>query len=657
MHPLTAILGFTQPLFLIGLSALALPWLIHRINRARPLAWRFPSILRIPTAPLPRHGRRSVTDLLLMLLRMLIVSLIVLILAGPYWQPPAASLQPTGQLRVVLLDQSASMDGWQAMPQAQAALDAEAATWGSEDKVGWLFFSDRTEQEVEPQAGARERLMDAVAAAQPRSVAGDPAAALLAAAALVPQGATAELIIVSDFQSSDWNQSLPAPPAFTSIRTLRVGMPRTSNWTIQNAHALPASGTATRARVDVFNHGDQAGSASIELSAGNQLSRATMEVDARSSASVVMQLDGDNLSAHAIATLTAEADPYHGDNAFHFRISPPPALSVIALTPDAEQPDAAEEMFFVEQAFTSASIHEWVRFSLLPARAANITPQSLQRVAAVWIPAATAAGIEQATWQLLDSYVRDGGLVVMTMDNTAVRALQRMSAAGADAGRYLGRAGRGNDPRQRFFIGSIAPDAPLADVFTDGAERDLFLVNLRDYLRIELPEGALPWLRAENGDPLLYELPRGAGAWLISTFPWHTAASDLPLRSSFLPLVRESVSRAALNAGGIRRLNTHDPLPDEVAMAGFNSSTPTVFTFRDQVFEINHPRSESTTDTITAELIRMRLDTALAATGEPTMPASADSIPMLPWLLAALLLAWLLETCLAAYLIRPRPQS
>jgi hypothetical protein len=30
---------------------------------------------------------------------------------------------------------------------------------------------------------------------------------------------------------------------------------------------------------------------------------------------------------------------------------------------------------------------------------------------------------------------------------------------------------------------------------------------------------------------------------------------------------------------------------------------------------------------------------------------------MLPLLLAALLLAWLLETCLAAYLIRPRPQS
>ena len=116
-------LNFTSPLFLYALAGLAIPILVHMINRERALPLMFSSIRYIPKASLPQEGRRSITDFLLLLLRLLIIAAIVFLLAGPRWTPEAAGdagEKADGSV-VFIIDASSSMTGWGSWSAAQKA--------------------------------------------------------------------------------------------------------------------------------------------------------------------------------------------------------------------------------------------------------------------------------------------------------------------------------------------------------------------------------------------------------------------------------------------------------------------------------------------------------------------------------------------------------
>ncbi|MCD8483610.1 MAG: BatA domain-containing protein [Verrucomicrobia bacterium] len=80
-------LSFSQPWFLLGLVGLAIPVALHLINRRPARRWIFSSLRFLSPAPLPRQGRRKLSDLLLLLLRILAFAAIVFMLAGPAWLP------------------------------------------------------------------------------------------------------------------------------------------------------------------------------------------------------------------------------------------------------------------------------------------------------------------------------------------------------------------------------------------------------------------------------------------------------------------------------------------------------------------------------------------------------------------------------------------
>ena len=90
---------FLQPWFLLGLSAIALPALIHLIHRRRRRVVPF-STLRFLLQTDRRSARRHrIVDLLVLFLRMLLLALLALALAQPYLRPASASHTPFGKLR------------------------------------------------------------------------------------------------------------------------------------------------------------------------------------------------------------------------------------------------------------------------------------------------------------------------------------------------------------------------------------------------------------------------------------------------------------------------------------------------------------------------------------------------------------------------------
>jgi len=76
-------LVFSSPLFLIGLSVLVVPVILHFINRQVSRRLVFPKIHFIHQAQRQHSGKKQIRDWLLLLIRLLLLALIVMLFARP----------------------------------------------------------------------------------------------------------------------------------------------------------------------------------------------------------------------------------------------------------------------------------------------------------------------------------------------------------------------------------------------------------------------------------------------------------------------------------------------------------------------------------------------------------------------------------------------
>src|SRR5260221_6958315 len=118
-------MGFVAPLVLMGLGALAIPVLIHLIQRERKRVVEFPSLMFLRRIPYQSVRRRRIRDWLLLLLRLAALALIVMAFARPFFRRSelASAAQNGAREAVILLDTSYSMeygDRWQKATAAGA---------------------------------------------------------------------------------------------------------------------------------------------------------------------------------------------------------------------------------------------------------------------------------------------------------------------------------------------------------------------------------------------------------------------------------------------------------------------------------------------------------------------------------------------------------
>src|SRR6266566_472598 len=129
-------MSFLAPAFFLALGAIAVPILIHLIQRERKRVVLFPSLMFLQRIPYQSVRRRRIRHWLLLAMRAAAIALIVLAFARPFFQQGAlAAAAAAGGARevVILLDQSASMgyaDHWQ---KAQDAARAVVRGLGNDD--------------------------------------------------------------------------------------------------------------------------------------------------------------------------------------------------------------------------------------------------------------------------------------------------------------------------------------------------------------------------------------------------------------------------------------------------------------------------------------------------------------------------------------------
>src|ERR1041384_7440649 len=103
-------MSFLAPIFLIASAAIAVPVLVHLIQRERKRVIEFPSLMFVQKIPYQSVRRRRIRHWFLLLMRAGAIALIVAAFARPFFpEGAAAPLAAAGGSRelVIVLDQSA----------------------------------------------------------------------------------------------------------------------------------------------------------------------------------------------------------------------------------------------------------------------------------------------------------------------------------------------------------------------------------------------------------------------------------------------------------------------------------------------------------------------------------------------------------------------
>src|SRR6187455_1640885 len=203
-------MGFVAPLVLAGLAALAIPVLIHLVQREKKRVVEFPSLMFLQKIPYQSVRRRRIRDWLLLAMRLAALALIVLAFARPFFKRSelAAAAQSGAREAVILVDTSYSMEYGDRWQKAKSAATDAIRGLGAGDRASLVFFSSGAEVAVRSGAD-RGRLEAGLASAATGPGATRFAPALKLASSLLGESALPrrEIILISDFQRRGWEQT------------------------------------------------------------------------------------------------------------------------------------------------------------------------------------------------------------------------------------------------------------------------------------------------------------------------------------------------------------------------------------------------------------------------------------------------------------------
>src|SRR5215475_15744728 len=373
-------MSFLTPAFLVGLGALAVPILIHLIQRERKRVVEFPSLMFVRRIPYQSVRRRRIRHWFLLLLRATAVALIVAAFSRPFFQQQARASAVSGGARdiVILLDQSASMGYGDHWAKARDAARGVVRGMGANDRATLVLFAKNAEENMRATSD-RGRLEGAVNSAKVGSGATRYGPALKLAESILSRSPVKrrEAVLISDFQKTGWSGSEDAKfPEGMTLTATSVASPNIQNVSVPSVSFGRASFSGQErvtVTAGISNKGDEAlKDIPVVLTVdGHDIETARASVAPHASSSVSFApftLVGSNVRG----SIHAGSDPMPADNAFHFVLSPSEPVSIVIV----DALDRSDESLFLSKAL---SIGSTPTFQIDATSASRVSPQTFDK--------------------------------------------------------------------------------------------------------------------------------------------------------------------------------------------------------------------------------------------------------------------------------------
>jgi hypothetical protein len=525
-------MSFLAPLFFAGLATLAIPVLIHLIQKERKNVVVFPSLMFLKRVPYQSVRRRRIHNWALLILRLAAIALMVAAFARPFVRGTtlAASVEGSRDV-VIMLDRSYSMghdDQWQ---RAQRAARDAVNGLRPGDRASLVMFSTSAAVAVRP-TNERARLISEIEAAKPSAASTRFGPAFKVAGSLLAESnlPRREVVLISDFQRAAWTGAeglrLPDGTVVTPV-VVNAG-------NVTNVAVTPA--TVQR---EMFQGQDRAivtGGVLNRSAAPVNGANVSLEIDGRvvQSIPVSMAAHGAATATFAPVTITADNtraavrisdDALAADNAFHFVLTPPRPVDVTLVSRSTRN-----SALYLMRAL---AIGESPRFAVTERNVDALTDEVLNRTRVIIFDDVSPT---DATAARLTRFVESGGGIFVANGPQASWSGTAANLLPANAGSVVDRT-RG----ATGTLGGLAYGHAVFEPFRAPRSGDFSAARFYGYRTVTAAKDAQVLARFDDGAPALIERPIGRGRVLMWTSTLDLYWNDLALKPVFLPFMHQVV--------------------------------------------------------------------------------------------------------------------
>ena len=538
-------MSFLSPWFLLGGLAVGVPIWLHLIRREQPTLRPFSSLMFLRRMPVKSVSRQRLKYLLLLATRLLIVLLIALAFARPYFPNIKRAFSGGGGQKhvVILLDTSLSMqygDRWQ---RAVAAARDAVAGLSERDLAQIVTFAAEYEIRIlpTPDKAALRAVIDGGVSptAAPTSY-----SQAFRAVEKISEDAQQPLsvILISDLQRSgvaNMAQGFPSGPVsdfkLVDVAGKDAASQEAPNWTVagvRSRRVIYRSRYPDRLLVEVRGFRTPAASKEITLSIdGKTIAKKTVQLAASGSATVAFDSfdvpTGSNRGEIAISP----RDGLPQDDVFHFVLERREPYRLLFL----REPGDANELYYFRSALAAEADSPFVIDARTPGEAAGVRLRDyatviLSNVSS--LPPELASGIRD--------FVKEGRGLLATLGSRFPAPALEAEWKDLWPGKAVEKRLLTPDRERMVLLGQFEKDHPLFREFQEAsAAESLRLAKTYAYLRIEAQGPVL--MRFSNGDPALVERNYGQGRALLFASAFDNVWSDFPLHPAFIPLLHQMI--------------------------------------------------------------------------------------------------------------------
>jgi hypothetical protein len=592
--------NFLNGILAFGAAAFVVPLIIHILNRSRFRSIQWGAMHLLDSIVRVNYRRFRIEQLILLLVRCAIPAVLAFCLARPLltgWRDLAGEAPVSA---VILLDTSYSMDAStgggrhfdQAIQEAIAIL--ENMSRGSEVSV--IQTGGRPtpvfDQPVFDPLLMIERLRELQggygASQMPESL--ELAMATLSSMSHVRR----ELIVISDFQSSDWPEK--SDPFYKQIKKtvedaeiqpvtslIHVGSECFGNVSVDGIEVSSGAvgvGQDVLVRVRIENHGSsEYEKARVALLLdGVEDSVSQVDLDPQGTTQAVFTCQFETPGSHVITAELAVDDPLSSDNRLSAAINVWNKIDVLLVDGAPSAQPLQGETDFLSVALTPFTLGRFRLTDLVLTK--TIHPPLLKSDVLKGVRVVVLANVEKLEPQQvidLNQYVRSGGSLLLFAgdkldvnwyneslfaDNAGLLPAPFSSTVG------VGNAGAGGvvtpgDLSVANAARIVAQhfDHPALELFNDPANGDLSTAEIRRWFRVgDVPDETNVLARLSSGDPLMLEKEVGDGLVVQVATACDADWSDLPLRPVFVPLMQQLVASLASRVAPPQNIATGEPV-------------------------------------------------------------------------------------------------
>jgi hypothetical protein len=530
-------MSFLTPLFLAGLAAIAIPVLLHLIQRERRNVVQFPSLMFLRRIPYQSVRRRRIRHWLLLAMRLAALSLVVLAFARPFLRRNTVTAAAEGAREVVvLLDRSYSMgygDHWQ---RALAAARDVVNGLRPSDRGSIVLFSANADVAVRSTSD-RGRLLASMAKIEAGAGATRYGPALKLAGSILSESPLPrrEAVLISDFHRVGWQGAegvrLPDGAQLTTVPVTDKTVANLSATPVSLQRSMFSSQERVTVTAGVANHGSApVRDVDLALEIGGRPIQ-TKRVNVEGNGAVSTTFDPVTIAERNVrATVRLANDALARDNVFHFVVSPEEPIKVILAERNGASRDAS---LYISRAL---SVGESPRFEVTTRPVDALSNEDLNGASVIVLNDTVVA---PNTAERLGKFVERGGGLFLVLGERASwngggEFLPGMPGAPVD--RSAGNAAR---------LGALEYGHPVFEVFRAPRSGDFAAARFYGYRAVTLAAGAQVLARFDDGGAALLERRSGNGHVLMWTSSLDTYWNDFAVKPVFLPLIHRIVRHLA----------------------------------------------------------------------------------------------------------------